>query len=80
MGKNQEDREEPFVLVIEDTPLPDEYNDFQDYAFDDFTLVDVMAFTYEPVNGLADMPRILALLRADPRMVEDQTLSYDGNE
>lgn len=75
-----EEREEPFVFVIEDIPLPDEYSDFQDYAFDDFALVDVMAFTYEPVNGLADMPRILALLRADPRMVEDQTLSYDGNE
>lgn len=70
-----EEREDPSFLVVENVPSPDEYSGFQDFAEDDFALVDVMAFTYEPINGLSDVPRILALLRADPRMLEDISLS-----
>lgn len=66
--------EEPTFVVIEDVDDPDEYSDFQDFAYDEFNLVDVMAFTYEPEGGMEAVEDTLGLLREDPRMIEDPTV------
>lgn len=66
--------EEPTFVVVEDTDEPEEYSGFQDFAYDDFGLVDVMAFTYEPEEGLGAVEDVLVKLLADSRMVEDQTV------
>lgn len=66
--------EEPTFVVIEDVDDPDEYSDFQDFAYDEFGLVDVMAFTYEPELGMEAVEDVLSLLREDLRMVEDPTV------
>ena len=61
-------------MVIDDVDDPDEYSDFQDFAYDEFGLVDVMAFTYEPELGMEAVEDVLGLLREDLRMVEDPTV------
>ena len=66
--------EEPTFVVIDDVDDPDEYSDFQDFAYDEFGLVDVMAFTYEPELGMEAVEDVLGLLREDLRMVEDPTV------
>lgn len=67
--------EDPTFVVIEDTGEPEEYSGFQDFAYDDFGLVDVMAFSYEPEGAdLEAVPGILEKLRMDPRMIEDSTV------
>lgn len=66
--------EEPTFVVIEDVDDPDEYSDFQDFAYDEFGLVDVMSFTYEPELGMEAVEDVLGLLREDLRMVEDTTV------
>ena len=65
--------EEPLFLVMEDSEEPEEYSGFQAFAYDDFGLVDVMAFSSEPGPGQT-AERVLELLRADSRMIEDPSI------
>lgn len=70
-----EEDENPLFLVFEDVEDPDEYSGFQDFAYNDFGLVDVMAYSYEPRAGRSP-ERVLELLRADSRMIEDESIEF----